>query len=359
NKSLAATFAIVLSPLAVVTTVAPTPAPVQAIPLLNPYTHISVNNGEMLLSEYVYTPSTPPASAPTAPTRADNGAPVITRNLHHDAPTQELTPRTGRITTRTFRPAQSGHYISLPGGGQVRNSSEHSDALLLRTAARPLSFTPALYENSGQPQVLIIHTHTTESFANISNTYRTTDPQRNIVAVGAAAAEEIAAAGFGVVHDATLHDYPAFSGAYSRSAATIREILAEYPSIRIVLDIHRDAIESGGVPVAPVANIARGEQAAQIMIISAADDSGNWNVPDYMENFKFTTRLQTQLEQDNPGITRALWFTPCNYNMNSAPGAMLVEIGGHGNTLEQALLAGRLFGQSMGNLLNSLALESV
>jgi stage II sporulation protein P len=129
--------------------------------------------------------------------------------------------------------------------------------------------------------------------------------------------------------------------------------LEEFPSINIVLDIHRDAIESGGNPVAAVAEV-HGREAAQIMIISAVDECGGWRVPNYMENFRFGNRLQSQLESDNPGLTRAMWFKPCNYNMNLSPGGLLIEIGTHGNTFAQAMYSAELLGRSLGRLLGEL-----
>jgi stage II sporulation protein P len=181
------------------------------------------------------------------------------------------------------------------------------------------------------------------------------DSDKNIVAVGAAIAEEIAKMGFGVIHDGTLHDYPVFRGAYARSADTVRAILREYPSIKVVLDVHRDGIESGGMPVAAVAEVD-GKEAAQIMIVSPADN-GNWGIPNFMENFRFASQLQSQMEQESPGLTRAILFQYCNYNLHLSPGALLIEVGSHGNTLEQAIYGGRLFGQSLGRLLTELAIE--
>jgi stage II sporulation protein P len=321
--------------------------------LLSAFSDVAINNGELML----YTPPPPPPEIPDVsappPEPPPVSATIISRNTTH-SDEREITPYSGRIVQRTFRPESGGSYIHLPGGGQVRNTSEHTTNAELESQARlPLSFTTTRYAEGGEPQVLIIHTHTTETFADVSDTFRTGDSSRNITAVGAAIAHEIAKAGFGVVHDGTLHDYPVFQNAYGRSRTSIQAILDEFPSIQIVLDIHRDAFESNGNPVAPVANV-NGRQAAQIMIIAAADD-GEWNVPNFMQNFRFASRLQSQIERDNPGLTRALWFKPCGYNQQLTPATTLIEVGSHGNTFEQALYAGELLGQSIGRMLDEIS----
>jgi stage II sporulation protein P len=288
--------------------------------------------------------------------------PVFSRNI--SAQREDLSvfsARDGVVVQRTFRPALGENYVQLHGGGQVRNTTKIDDGELLRESLLPLSWKPEPSAGSNappEPQVLIIHTHATESFRlsddgsfDSSYNFRTLDSRRNIVAVGAKIAEEIAKEGFAVIHDGTLHDYPVFSGSYRRSADTIKAILEEYPSIKVVLDVHRDAIETDdGTPVAAVSG-----SVAQVMIVSPADD-GKWDVPNFMQNFRFASRLQSRLEFDNPGITRALLFQYCNYNLHLSPASLLIEVGSHGNTLEQALNAGELFGQSVGRLLSELAM---
>ncbi|MCL1832579.1 MAG: stage II sporulation protein P [Oscillospiraceae bacterium] len=327
------------------------------------YNKTPINNGSMMLytpmpdtldtPEIPEIPDTP--DLPDIPVPITDDIPIMSQNISSsNTMPNSRTPHKGATIQQTYRPAQSGNYIKLPNGGQVRNGTESvSDENLLKEAAKPLGFAPTRYADNAAPQVLILHTHTTESFADVSGTFRTDDAKRSVVAVGARIAEEIAKAGFGVIHDGTVHDYPVFNDSYSRSAQTVQAILSQYPTIRIVLDIHRDAIESNGKPVAVVKEV-NGKKAAQIMIMSACDN-GHWNVPDWRDNYRFATRLQSQLETDTTGLARALWVRYANYNMHLAPAALLIEVGSHGNTLEQALYAGELLGQSMGNLLNELA----
>ncbi|MBQ1243755.1 MAG: stage II sporulation protein P, partial [Clostridia bacterium] len=125
-----------------------------------------------------------------------------------------------------------------------------------------------------EPSVLIFHTHTTETYPILEKSYytesfitRSNDKGRNMVRVGEAIVEEIENAGFTVIHDKEIHD-PKYTGAYGKSRESVEAILKKYPSIQVVLDIHRDAIQdSDGTKVKPTATV-KGKKAAQIMIIS-------------------------------------------------------------------------------------------
>jgi stage II sporulation protein P len=320
---------------------------------------IPVNNGEVLLyhkTGEVYITPLPGFTAGSSEAPAQTAS-VLSQNISEiQEDLTVFTSQEGTITRMTFRPELNTGYIHLQNGGQIRNTTGIADLALVHESRQPLNWRPAA---GSEPEVLIIHTHTTESFRLSHGEYydpdysfRTIDSSNNIVAVGAKIAEEIAEAGFTVIHDGTIHDYPVFSGAYGRSAQTVQAILEEFPSIKVILDIHRDAIESNGAPVAAIADI-NNREAAQVMIISPADN-GEWGVPDFMENFRFASRLQSQIEKDHPGLTRAVLFQYCNYNLHLSPGALLIEIGSHGNTLEQALYTGELVGQSIAGLLLSL-----
>lgn len=266
----------------------------------------------------------------------------------------------GTILDRHFG-AQSGTlFINLDGGGQVRNTTSWSNAELLNESR----IQPNLpLRVDGSPMVLIYHTHTTESFVSPKTgnydenwSFRSTEPDKNMVAVGDAIAEQLAAAGIGVIHARELHDYPVWTGSYSNSAETIKNILAEYPSICIALDIHRDAIADGKTVIAPVAEI-EGKQSAQIMIISGCDD-GTMGMPNYRENFHFACRLQETAETMFPGFTRPILFDYRKYNQDLTTGSLLIEVGSQGNTLEEAQYAGELVGRSLSETILSLSAET-
>jgi stage II sporulation protein P len=263
----------------------------------------------------------------------------------------------GRIVKTTFEPGRGHTFVNLDLAGQVRNDTGYSNEFVLNQSRILPNIELSL---NGEPEILIIHTHTTEAFQperydffDSNYNSRSLDSRKNIVAVGEEMARSFAEAGITVIHDGTIHDYPQFSGSYSRSAETVRRILQAYPSIKVVLDVHRDAIDDGnGSRIAPVTSI-NGRDAAQVMIISAADD-GTYNMPHYLENFRLASLLQQYMEFNNPGITRPVWFQYSQYNQHLSTGSLLIEVGSHGNTLSEAKYTGRLIGTSMAEALLAL-----
>ncbi len=185
------------------------------------------------------------------------------------------------------------------------------------------------------PRVLILHTHTTEcyTYEDGQTNFRTTDESRNMVAVGKALKEALEAAGICVLHDTTLHDYPAYGGAYDRSRETAQRYLREYPSISLVLDLHRDAAHNAdGSQFAPTVSLD-GEETAQIMFVLGTEGE------QWQENLSLGLQLQALLERSDPGITRKTILKDGRYNQDLLTGALLIEFGTAGNTLEQVLRA--------------------
>lgn len=263
---------------------------------------------------------------------------------------ESIESRDGIITAMSYGHFEGDDYIDLDIAGQVRNLTNVSGERLLEESRLAPDFT---VEKNGEPQVLIMHTHATESFEPYERDFydssfnsRTTDRSMNMAAVGNAIAEQLEAAGIGVIHDTTLHDYPSYNGSYDLSRETVQKYLEEYPSIKIVLDVHRDAIErESGERIAPVAEI-NGKTAAQVMIISGCDD-GTMDMPNYMKNFRFAALLQSQLESDWEGLTRPVLFDYRKYNQDLTTGSLLIEVGGHANSIEQAVYSGELIGKSL------------
>lgn len=197
-------------------------------------------------------------------------------------------------------------------------------------------------KDSSEPQVLIMHTHATESyqsgpepFYDPEYTCRTLDPTQNMVSVGAIMAKRLNDLGYNTLHDTTLHDHPSYNASYGRSKKTVQEYLEKYPSIKIVLDVHRDAIEKpDGTRIKPVVTL-QNKKYAQIMLICGADN-GNLAMPNYKKNLRFSSLFQNAMETAYPGLTRPLLFDYRNYNQQLTTGSVLIEVGSHANTLQEA-----------------------
>lgn len=286
---------------------------------------------------------------------------LISRNISTftESESETESSQTGSIIREYYGKNQSPEYITLKSGGQVRNITALETGELSAAACEKPNITIEL--GSPQPQVLIIHTHTTESYEPFKRDWydasvpsRTRDSSKNVVAVGEALARELAARGISVLHDGTIHDYPAYSGAYDRSEETIRAALEEYPSIKVIIDLHRDAIEnSDGSRVAPTVQI-NGSSAAQFMIITGCDDGRFGNMPNYMENFRLACLIQNSAEELYEGLARPVLFDYRNYNQHISTGSLLIEVGGHANSFDEAEYTGELLGEVLANALCQL-----
>ena len=254
----------------------------------------------------------------------------------------------------------------MTGSYIVENIAVKNNAGRKLDIAKEFQILPKIpVKSTDEPQVLILHTHTTEcyltydaGFYNDTDPTRSRDPSVSVVAVGEAIASELRAAGIGVIHDTTEHDYPQYTGAYTRSLATAQRIVNRYPSIVSVLDIHRDSISGkAGEKIKPTVAVD-GRKAAQMMILTSVSDSTDVPHPHWQENFRFALQLQNRLSTAYDGIMRPLNIVGARYNQHLAPASLLLEVGSEVNTLAEAVFSGKLFGRQMANLLIELKTEA-
>lgn len=204
------------------------------------------------------------------------------------------------------------------------------------------------------PQILILHSHGSEGYTPVTDSgivwsgdHRTTDTRCNVVRMGDAMAEVFGAAGISVLHDRTLYDYPEYAGAYDRSLTAIDSYLKEYPSIRFVLDVHRDAIEDGAGNQVKVVSDAGSRGVASQLTLVMGSDGGGLHHPDWMENLRLAVAIQEQALTDYPTLMRPLLLRNSRYNQHATTGSLLVEVGTAGNAPEEAELAARIFAEEM------------
>ena len=238
----------------------------------------------------------------------------------------------------------------LSGGVYYKNRSGLSVDFSAYDGADPgVTLTPG----APDPQVLIIHTHTTESYMryyagyfNKGDLVRTTDSRLNVCVAGEVLANRLRAAGIGTIHITTVHDRPQYVGSYGRSAETVRETLKKYPSIRLVIDLHRDAVQRSDVDkIKPTATVD-GDKAAQMMLIVCADDPADDPNPLWEQNVALALAVQHDLAERYDGLMRPVGFTDIRYNEASRPG-FLVEVGAETNTFAEAMTSAALLGDAL------------
>lgn len=229
---------------------------------------------------------------------------------------------------------------------------------LKKELATPINFK---ITKSKEPEVLIYSTHTTESYMLEDRDYYTdkdatgtTDKTKNVLLIGSIIKKQLEDAGISVVQAETIHDHPQFSGCYDRSAETVRSYLEKYPSIKVVVDVHRDSVNyDDGTKCKPTVKI-NGKNAAQVMLVVGCGTDGVDNFPKWRENFRLAIRLQQNFEVMYPSLARPITFTARRYNLHLTTGSLLVEVGTEANTLDEAKYSAELVGKSLASVLNML-----
>ena len=219
---------------------------------------------------------------------------------------------------------------------------------------------PFKIEKNHQVQVLIFHTHTCESYLKSDTGYypsdyypRTTNNKENVTAVGDEIEKQLKKAGIGVIHDKTKHDYPSYNGGYDRSYNTIQKYMEKYKGIKVVLDIHRDAIGDDTTGKVKPTFKYKGKKASQIMIMTGYQYEGGGDFPFWRDNLDFAIKLQQTAETMYPGLTRPLNFGEYTYNLNVCNGSLLIEFGTDVNTIDEVKRSGKMVGKALAKVLQN------
>lgn len=184
------------------------------------------------------------------------------------------------------------------------------------------------------PVIVIYHTHNSESFVPDSGQAHIYDnPDKTIVAVGRELARQLESLGASVIHSARDHVRQAFDQSYTRSLETVNEILAAYDNIDYVFDIHRDAL-----PRRLTTTTINGQSVARVYIVVGGNEAlGHLH---WRRNYAFAMRLQSKLAELYPGFSRGILLREFGrFNQHIHPHALLIEIGGHENSLDEAVRA--------------------
>lgn len=285
-------------------------------------------------SDLVFTPNPTEPTGETGPNPTEPPRP--TEPSVPPAPTEPMKPQP---VLPTFSPGQLE---------EIRiNCGFSYSADLAALLTKPLAWDLT----GDEPTVLIVHSHGSESFTapgeyEESSPYHTLDTNHNMISVGAHLARLLEAGGIRVIQDTAIHDAQSYSAAYYNSRKSVAEYLAEYPSIRLVLDLHRDAIEDANGNQIAQTVFSNGTVLAPLMLVVGTDYSG-YTHPQWQENLALALKLQTQLESVCPGICRDLSLRSDRFNQDLSTGALLVEVGASGNSRQQALRAVEMLAQGI------------
>lgn len=289
-----------------------------------------------------------PQAAPDLPA----GQPAQDRDDVTEPPESTAAPED--IVERTLVPTSPQGYVYADGLYLYNRTGLEVD--LAAAVSAPVNITLP----SEGPQILIMHTHGSEAYTQdgtdiyepSDSSNRTLDEAYNVVRVGDEMERVFTEMGLSVVHDRTLYDYPKYSGAYDRSGAGVRQYLEQYPSIKIVLDVHRDALVGEDGTVYKAVTTIDGTKTAQVMLVLGSSEGGDH--PNWTENLALAAKFQRSMDTLYPTLARPMTLRTPVYNQQLTSGSLLVEVGSHGNTLQEALAGARLFARAAGQVLLGL-----
>ncbi|WP_434511355.1 stage II sporulation protein P [Desulfitobacterium sp. AusDCA] len=185
--------------------------------------------------------------------------------------------------------------------------------------------------NLGNQKVLvgIYHTHNAESYAGNGGPERREGENGDIVTVGETLTQALDRDGIGTSHNLTIHDSEDFMKAYSKSIVTANQLIKDYPSMKLLIDLHRDGLPPNvGKSTASV----KGKEVAKILFVVGKKN------PHWQKNEEIAKTLIALGEQKYPGlfIPSISYASDARYNQHLANGALLIEIGSQLNTLDEA-----------------------
>ena len=195
------------------------------------------------------------------------------------------------------------------------------------------------FELTNKKDIIIFHTHTCESYTKTANTiyeesgnFRTINLNYNVAAVGTELSNILTQSGYNIIHSVEYHDYPAYSGSYSRSLSTVKSLLEKNSQTEFIIDLHRDALGSNSA-YGPVVEI-NGEKAAQLMFVIGTD-GGGLDHPNWKNNLKTAIKIQEKANEMYPGLFKPIILRNSRYNQHVSNGACIIEVGATGNTIDE------------------------
>ncbi len=316
---------------------------------------VESDEGEKMLRAFVSETALVPAGTVAAEQAEDNaenyGKEQLT--IWEYTPGGEKKENTYPIENITISPKSDKGYVHLGNVWVKNDSTKGIDLNWLLSAKLPFNLT------GNGPHVLIVHTHGSESYLpqgrdtyTLTDVERTEDKRYNVIRVGDELEAALKAEGISVIHDRNIYDSPSYNGSYTRTLDAIGNALKKNPSIKVVIDVHRDAMSTDeGVKYRTVANV-NGERVAQLMLVMSTGESGLPH-PNWAENLKLAVKLQNAMASKYPNIMRPMNLRKERFNMHATTGSMLVEVGTSANSLAEAIASVKLLGKELAAILKT------
>lgn len=265
--------------------------------------------------------------------QAENEAAIQAREAENEA-AREFVPHDMQVQVN---PEELKDYETLVSRFYTidGNTMAGSDQL---DAAKLLSADMTISKEGEEPQILIYHTHSQEAFADSVPG----DKSTSIVGVGDRLCQILTEKyGYKVLHHTGEYDVESRDDAYSASLPAIEQVLAENPSIEVVIDLHRDSMAEETRLVMDL----DGRPTARFMFFNGLSRTRKTGDISYLynenldANLAFSFQMKLKAEEYYPGLTRKNYLKGYRYNMHLRPRTLLIELGAQNNTVEEAMNA--------------------
>lgn len=211
------------------------------------------------------------------------------------------------------------------------------------------------FELTNKKDIIIFHTHTCESYTKTENTiyeesgnFRTINLNYNVAGVGTELSNILTNFGYNIIHSVEYHDYPAYTGSYSRSLSTVKKLLEKNKNAEFIIDLHRDALGSNSA-YGPKVEI-NGEIAAQLMFVIGTD-GGGLEHPNWKNNLKTAIKIQEKANEMYPGLFKPIILRNSRYNQHVTNGACIIEVGATGNTIDECKTSMKYLGKIISEII--------
>lgn len=311
-------------------------------------------------STEVTDPSTEPTTKPTEPTTkptepttkpTEPTTKPTEPTTKPTEPTTKPTEPTTKPTEPTTKPTESTPPpdVHIPSITPSFTSTDRKYFTVSNGSSQKPSYESLLTEKlnwnltGSKPTILIIHSHGTEAYTPTADSmykeyggeYRTDNNKYNMISIGDRLTELLEAKGIQVIHDRTPYDKDDYNNAYKKSRAAVQKWLEEYPSIKLVLDLHRDAAENPDGTQWKAVTTVNGESTAKLMMVVASSPT-NWK-----QNLGLAEKFSVLFNRTYGNMARSIVIkgNKSTYNQDLAMRSLIVEVGAAGNTHQEALNA--------------------
>ena len=246
---------------------------------------------------------------------------------------------TGSAAPQTTGPSTGGAASPQPQNG----SSPGQTAVLTKSAADS-SKTVKVSSATGSGEIIIYHTHATEAYAPVANaeTTHSADTAGTVREAANNLTAALKAKGYSVIHDTTLHDSPSYNKSYNRSLETLKKLLKEHRSPKLVADFHRDAATASGKAKTAVVN---GETVASFALVVGTKNNN------YKEIRALADKIVKKSNELYPGLCTGVIEKPYKFNGYLSNNYILLELGNNANTITQVNAAVPYIADTLTNVL--------